>query len=303
MRIAFVGLGTMGGPAALNLIRRGHELTVCDLDRERAREHLSLGARWADHPAEAADGAEVIFTMVFGPRQIEAVVRGDNGLLDGIGPGQVWIDMTTNHPDVARSLAGEVRAKGAEAIDAPVTGAVDGARNGAMTLFAGGDGKTIERLMPLLRLLGEVHHMGDHGTGAVTKLASNQLWAIHATAMGEALVMGVKSGVELPRLWPALRLGAAESWCMHHDAPSVFAGHYDPSFTLDLCLKDLALITGACDAAGVDASVTRLVRERFEMAHAAYGGDKGELHVVKLEEDAAGVSLRMEGDWVPHWEK
>jgi 3-hydroxyisobutyrate dehydrogenase len=303
MRVAFIGLGTMGGAAALNLIRGGHQLTVCDLDRERAREHLALGARWAGTPAEAAREAEVIFTMVFGPKQIEAVVRGDNGLLDVIRAGQTWIDMTTNHPGLARNLAREIRGRGAQAIDAPVTGAVDGARNGKMTLFAGGDADTIARLLPILRLLGDVHHMGDNGAGAITKLASNQLWAIHATAMGEALVMGVKSGVDLGRLWQALKLGASESWCLHHDAPSVFAGHYDPSFTLDLCLKDLALITEACDAAGVEASVTRLVRERFEKAHAAFGGDKGELHVVRLEEDLAGVSLRMDGDWVPHWER
>ena len=220
-----------------------------------------------------------------------------------IGAGQTWIDMTTNHPGLARNLAHEIRDRGAQAIDAPVTGAVDGARNGKMTLFAGGDADTITRLLPILRLLGDVHHMGDNGSGAITKLASNQLWAIHATAMGEALVMGVKSGVDLGRLWQALKLGASESWCLHHDAPSVFAGHYDPSFTLDLCLKDLALITEACDAAGVEASVTRLVRDRFEKAHAAFGGDKGELHVVRLEEDLAGVSLRMDGDWVPHWER
>ncbi|NMM45626.1 NAD(P)-dependent oxidoreductase [Rhodospirillaceae bacterium KN72] len=303
MRIGFIGLGTMGGPASLNLIKGGHELTVCDLDRGRAEKHLALGAKWASTPAEAVQGADVIYTMVFGPKQIDAVLRGENGVLSAIGPGQVWIDMTTNEPALTRALAADVRAKGAEAIDAPVTGAVDGARNGNMTQFAGGDEATVERLRPMMELMGAVHYMGPTGTGVITKLASNQLWAIHATAMGEALVMAVKSGVELPRAWEALKIGAAESWCMHHDAPSVFQGHYDPSFTLDLCMKDLGLIVGACDAAGTESSVTRLVRDRFQKAHETYGGDKGELHVVRLEEDAAGVSLRMDGDWVPHWEK
>lgn len=303
MRIGFIGLGTMGGAASLNLIRGGHELTVCDLDRKRAEEQIALGAKWADTPAEAVKGASVIYTMVFGPRQIEAVIRGESGILSAISPGQVWIDMTTNDPELAKALALDVEAKGGQAIDAPVTGAVDGARNGNMTQFAGGDEATVERLRPMMELMGPVHYMGSNGTGCITKLASNQLWAIHATAMGEALVMAAKSGVDLSRAWEALKIGASNSWCMHHDAPSVFQGHYDPSFTLDLCMKDLGLIVGACDAAQTEASVTRLVHDRFQKAHETYGGDKGELHVVKLEEDAAGLALRMDGDWVPHWQK
>ncbi|MGE4609799.1 MAG: NAD(P)-dependent oxidoreductase [Paracoccaceae bacterium] len=303
MRIGFVGLGTMGGAAALNLIRGGHQLTVCDLDRERAIEHLKLGATWADTPSDAANGADIVFTMVFGPKQIEQIVHGPNGLLSALGPGQTWIDMTTNQPELVRNLAKDIANTGAQAIDAPVTGAVDGARNGNMTQFAGGDEATVERLRPVMELMGPVHYMGPSGSGSITKLASNQLWAIHAIAMGEALVMAVKSGVELPRAWDALKIGASESWCMHHDAPSVFAGHYDPSFSLDLCRKDLKLIVGACDTAGTSAPVTRLTYEQFEKAREKYGGDKGELHVVKLEEEAAGVSLQMSGDWVPHWEK
>ena len=303
MRIGFIGLGTMGGVAALNLIKGGHQLAVCDLDSERAKEHLALGATWADTPANAAKDADIVFTMVFGPKQIEQVVRGPYGLLSAMGPGQIWVDMTTNQPTLARALGSELAAKGVQPVDAPVTGAVDGARNGNMTQFAGGDEDTIERIRPVMELMGPMHYMGQSGSGSITKLASNQLWAIHATAMGEALVMAVKSGVELPRAWDALKIGASESWCMHHDAPSVFAGHYDLSFTLDLCQKDLGLIVEACDDAGTPAPATRLVCAQFEKALQTYGGEKGELHVVKLEEDAAGVSLRMEGDWVPHWEK
>ena len=303
MRIGFIGLGTMGGAASLNLIRGGHQLTVCDLDLKRATKHLELGAKWADTPSEAAKDVDIVFTMVFGPKQIEQIIRGENGLLHSMGPGQVWVDLTTNQPELARELAQEIIDTGAIAIDAPVTGAVDGARNGNMTQFAGGDKETIERIRPVMELMGPVHYMGSNGSGSITKLASNQLWAIHATAMGEALVMAVKSGVELSRAWEALKIGASDSWCMHHDAPSVFAGHYDPSFTLDLCQKDLNLIVQACDDAGTEAPTTRLVCDRFEMAKKKYGGDKGELHIVKLEEDAADVSLQMDGNWTPHWEK
>jgi|TARA_B110000495_G_scaffold134136_1_gene117355 3-hydroxyisobutyrate dehydrogenase len=303
MRIGFIGLGTMGGAAALNLIRGGHQLAVCDLDPERAEQHLKLGAMWANTPSAAAKDADIVFTMVFGPKQIEQVVRGENGLLAVMGKGKIWVDMTTNQPALAKELAAEIAANGAQAIDAPVSGAVDGARTGNMPQFAGGDEETVERIRPVMELMGPLYYMGANGNGSITKLASNQLWAIHATAMGEALVMAVKSGVDLSRAWDALKIGASDSWCMHHDAPSVFAGHYDPSFSLDLCKKDLQLIMEACDNAGTAAPVTRLVYDKFEEARKKYGGDKGELHVVKLEEDAAGISLRLDGDWTPHWEK
>ena len=303
MKIGFIGLGTMGSAASLNILRGGHKLTVCDLDKSKADKHIEMGATWVDTPAQATKGADIVFTMVFGPEQIDHVVRGPNGILDTIGDGQIWIDMTTNSPEMSVILADAVAANGAIAIDAPVTGAVDGARNANMTQFAGGDEIAVEKARPVMELMGPVHYMGGHGCGTITKLASNQLWAIHATAMGEALVMGVKSGVELSRLWPALSLGASDSWCMHHDAPSVFAGHYDPSFTLDLCQKDLNLIVGACDAAATPSPVTRLVRQQFETARDTFGGDQGELHVVKLEEEGAGVSLQMEGNWIPHWKK
>lgn len=303
MRIGFIGLGTMGGAAALNLIRGGHQLAVCDLDPKRAEQHLKLGAVWANTPSAAAKDADIVFTMVFGPKQIEQVVRGENGLLAVMGKGKIWVDMTTNQPALAKELAAEIAANGAQAIDAPVSGAVDGARTGNMPQFAGGDEETVERIRPVMELMGPLYYMGANGNGSITKLASNQLWAIHATAMGEALVMAVKSGVDLSRAWDALKIGASDSWCMHHDAPSVFAGHYDPSFSLDLCKKDLQLIMEACDNAGTAAPVTRLVYDKFEEARKKYGGDKGELHVVKLEEDAAGISLRLDGDWTPHWEK
>ncbi len=266
MRIGFIGLGTMGGAASLNLIRGGHQLTVCDLDPKRAREHLALGATWAETPDAAAQDADIVFTMVFGPKQVEQIVRGKNGLCSVMGPGQVWVDMTTNQPALARELGREIAATGAQAIAAPVSGAVDGARTGNMPQFAGGDQETVERIRPVMELMGPLHYMGSIGSGSITKLASNQLWAIHATAMGEALVMAVKSGVDLSRAWGALKIGASESWCMHHDAPSVFAGHYDPFFTLDLCQKDLRLIVEACDDAGTAAPATRLVCEQFEKA-------------------------------------
>ena len=163
MKIGFIGLGTMGSEASLNILRGGHELNVCDLDKSRAARHIGMGATWANTPAEATKGADIVFTMVFGPEQIDHVVRGPGGILETIGEGQIWIDMTTNSPDMSASLTDAVAARGAVAIDAPVTGAVDGARNANMTQFAGGDENAVEKARPVMELMGPVHYMGANG--------------------------------------------------------------------------------------------------------------------------------------------
>lgn len=218
----------MGGPAALNLIKGGHKLIVCDLDPARAAPHLERGATWTETPMNAARDTEIVFTMVFAPRQIEQAVRGENGILPVLTPGQIWVGMTANQPALARAIAEQIHATGAQAIDALVSGAVDGARTGNMPQFASGDAGTIARIRPVMELVGPPYCMGANGRGSVTKPACNQSWAIHAAAMGEALVMAVKSGVDLSRDWDALKIEVNDSWCMHHDAPSVFCGTLRP---------------------------------------------------------------------------
>jgi 3-hydroxyisobutyrate dehydrogenase len=136
----------------------------------------------------------------------------------------------------------------------------------------------------------------------VVKLVTNQLWFIHAAAVGESLSIARKAGVDLRILWEAMKSGAADSFVCRHDVPSIFAGHYDPSFSLDLCCKDLSLISELADQHKVQADITNLVVEKFQRARQTYGGKAGELHVCKLIEDAAGIDLRVEGDWPKPWD-
>lgn len=150
--------------AALNLIKGGHELTVCDLDKNRGAEHAAMCATSADIAAGTTKGSDIIFTMEFGPKQIESVVSGANGILQGIGKGQIWVDMTTNSPEGGKVLAVAVAAKGAFAIDALVTGAVDGARTGNMVQFAVGEEVAVEHARPAMKLMGPVFYMGGNGT-------------------------------------------------------------------------------------------------------------------------------------------
>ena len=303
MKVGFIGLGVMGGPMALNLIKAGHELVVTDIDRAKAEPHIARGACWADDPRAVAEAVEIVLTSVPGPPQVEAVANGDRGLIAGLSAGQVWADMTTNRPTLVRALGEKVAARGATMIDAPVTGAVDGARNGQLTIFVGGDGAAQQRCAPLFAAMGRAIASGALGHGNVVKLVTNQLWFTHARILGEGLALGTKAGVDTLTLWEAIKASVGDSFVAHHDAPSIFAGHYDPSFSIDLCLKDLGLTTELAREVGVPVALTDKVEALYGEAKAAYGGGAPELTVVKLVEEAAGVSLRAEGDWVPHWEK
>jgi 3-hydroxyisobutyrate dehydrogenase len=160
----------------------------------------------------------------------------------------------------------------------------------------------LDKIRPYLEALGRIIVCGPLGTGNVVKLVTNQIWFINAAAIGEALVLGKKAGVELTVLWNALKNSVGDTFVARHDVPSIFAGHYDPSFTLDLCCKDLGLITSLSEKTATETHITDVARDRFEAARVAFGGDRAELLVCKLVEDASGVDLRVEGNWPKHWE-
>ena len=303
MTIAFIGLGNMGAPMALNLIKAGHSLVVCDLDETRSTPHRAAGAAFAASPREAAAGAEAVITSLPGPPQVEAAARGADGLLAGLRAGATWIDTSTTERKQTFALATEAEKAGAALLDAPVTGAVDGARRGQLTLFVGGEETCVEANRAMLEAMGRVIHCGAPGTGLVVKLVTNMLWFIHAAALGEGLVLGVKGGVATEILWEAIKSSVGDSFVARHDAPSIFAGHYDPSFSLDLCLKDLGLIAALADDLGVPVELAALARALFGAAKELYGGAAGELHVVRRLEDETGTSLRLDGDWTPPWEQ
>jgi 3-hydroxyisobutyrate dehydrogenase-like beta-hydroxyacid dehydrogenase len=191
---------------------------------------------------------------------------------------------------------------GVSVVDAPVTGAVDGARRGLLTLFVGGAPGAVAQVSPLLEHLGTVIPTGPLGTGNVVKLVTNQLWFVAAAALGEGFAVGLANGVELGVLWRAISSSVGDSFVVRHDAPSIFAGHYDPTFSLDLCGKDLALIGELAASVGAPLVMTDAARAAFADAVRRYGPDAAELHVAKRLEDDTGLSFRLDGDWIPPWE-
>jgi 3-hydroxyisobutyrate dehydrogenase-like beta-hydroxyacid dehydrogenase len=299
MRLGFIGLGSMGAAMARNLAGAGMISPSMTSIRAGWGAWPGVGPARGTSGQDVAGGVEVLFTSLPGPRQAAAAMPG---LIDALRQGATWVDMTTNDRGLLLELAQRAEARQVSVLDAPVTGAIDGARRGTLTIFAGGSGPVLEQVRPYLELLGRIIVCGPLGNGTVVKLVTNQIWFINAAAIGEALVLGKKAGVELTVLWDALKNSVGDTFVARHDVPSIFAGHYDPSFTLDLCCKDLGLIVALAEATQTQAPLTARAKDRFEAARKAFGGDQAELLVCKLIEDASGVDLRVQGDWPKHWE-
>lgn len=302
MKVGFIGLGMMGRNAALNILRKGFETVVYDVRPEAFSPLVEKGAKAATSPADLLNQVDVVVSMVFGPKEVEAVVRGPGGLLSGDCRRKYWIDLTTSRPQLMRDLGTEFRAKGGAPIDAPVTGSVDAAIRGDMLMFVGGEDADIEAVRPVIEAMGEIRKVGQHGNGYVAKLVNNQLWKIHAAAIGEAMVTAKLAGLDPKVWWDVMKGGAADSFVMQHDVPSIFAGHYDPSFPIKLCLKDLGLIKELMDEVGTRSELTDATHDRFKEAASRYGVDAGEMTVCKVIEDDAKIDLRVAGDWLAPWE-
>jgi 3-hydroxyisobutyrate dehydrogenase-like beta-hydroxyacid dehydrogenase len=277
-------------------------MVVYDIRPEAMEGLAAMGAAKASSPADVLARCDVVVTMVFGPKEVEAVLRGADGFLSGDCTGKIWIDMTTSSPFLMRDLATEFAAKGGKAVDAPVTGSVDAAIRGDMPMFVGGEDAVIEKVRPVIEAMGQLRKVGAYGNGYVAKLVNNQLWKIHAAAIGEAMVTAKLAGLDPAVWWEVMKGGAADSFVLSHDVPSIFAGHYDPSFPIRLCLKDLSLIKELMDKVGTTNTLTEATHERFREAGKRYGMGAGEMTVCKVIEDDAGIDLRVAGDWPKPWE-
>ena len=301
MSVGFIGLGNMGLPMCKRLLAAGLSVKVFDINSQNVDSAVGDGAVATTSAAECASQVEFLFTSLPRPEHVEKVMVDDNAL-QNLKPGSIWVDLTTNRKELVTALANKAP-NGVSVLDSPVTGAVDGARNGKLTLFVGGDQDSFSRVSPLLASLGKPIHCGSLGSGNVVKLVTNQLWFIGAAAIGEGFATGLANGIELGTLWGAIKESVGDSFVVRHDAPSIFAGHYDPSFSLGLCLKDLGLINELTQQVNADLPMTDAAISAFTIACDRYGADAAELHVAKRIEDDANLSMRLTGDWTPPWEQ
>jgi 3-hydroxyisobutyrate dehydrogenase-like beta-hydroxyacid dehydrogenase len=291
-RVGFVGVGDMGGPMARNLLASGYELVVYDRDAARMRAAAADGAVAADSVVEVAEGTDAVFLSLPGPPQVEQVVLGD-GLLDRMPSGSILVCMSTVSPELVVRLDEAARPRGVAVVDAPVSGPNDVAAAGGLTIMAAGDRDVVERLRPLLEVLGaHVHYTGAVGTGQVAKLITNMLAFVHTIALMDALALGVKAGIPAEVIGGVIRTSIARSFCSEHDLPGVLNGEMPTSFPLALCVKDVRLIEQLIDEVGSPQPLADLANERFVRALDLFGPSSSANSVALLAEQASGVSIR-----------
>jgi 3-hydroxyisobutyrate dehydrogenase len=295
VKVGFIGLGHMGGPMSANVLADGHDLVVHDIRREAAADLEAAGARWAPTPREAGAGRDVVITMLPRPEHVEQVLLGADGLLAGMAPGSVWVDMSTSIPAVAdrvRAVAGAVAV-----LDAPVSGQTTGAKAGTLQIFVGGDEDVYQKVRPVLAAMGDperILYVGQHGAGYTVKLMLNLLWFAHLVATAEVLSIGTQAGVDLATLRRCLMASPATSNFLEKDVLSVLNdGDYDEGFALALACKDLGLATDLAGEVGVPAELSALVEQVYRRARAQYGDNGGEMLPVKLYEDLTRSPLRL----------
>ena len=293
--VGFIGLGIMGTPMALNLVKAGFPVTVYNRTASKAEVLKQAGARVAPTPAEAAREADVIVTIVSDTTAMEEVVLGKDGILETIRSGAVLIDSSTISPTVSRKFACLLAGKGAAMLDAPVTGSKHGAEKGELTFMIGGEREVMERVMPVLKVLGKRHiYCGQHGLGLAAKLSMNAILATMVEIFSEGFVLAKKAGVPPATLLEIMQSSLARSGIVDFKAPFVFKGDFTPYFPLKLMHKDLELVTESAYAQGVPMPATAAVKEVYGAARAQGQGDQDYAAVITFLEGLAGVEVREE---------
>lgn len=289
-RIAFIGLGNMGGPMAANLLKAGHHLRVFDLVPTAVDAAVALGAMASASAVEAVADAEVVISMLPASRHVDALYRGDAGLLAAIPAGALVVDCSTIAPETAKQVARAAAERGLAMLDAPVSGGTAGAAAGTLTFIVGGDAAALERARPLLASMGKnIFHVGANGAGQVAKLCNNMALGVIMAVTGEALALGAAHGLDPAVLSQMMAVSTGRSWATEvcNPWPGVLPGApasrgYTGGFGTDLMLKDLGLVTEAAVGVGASIPLGELARNLYALNSKAGRGGLDFSSVVKL---------------------
>lgn len=243
LRVGYIGLGAMGKPMALNILKAGFPLTVFNRTAEKAGELLTAGAEWADSPADLARRSDVVFTNVSNTADVLSVVLGQSGVREGVRPGMIFVDNSTISPTGSREIYESLRALGVSALDAPVSGGEIGAQNGSLTIMVGGDADALELVRPVLNAVGKkITHIGSAGAGQIAKAANQIMVAAQMVAEAELMIFAQKAGADPVKVIEAIKGGAAQCWTLDVKPQRLFAGNRTPGFKASLQAKDLAIV-------------------------------------------------------------
>jgi 2-hydroxy-3-oxopropionate reductase len=287
--IGFIGLGVMGRPMAEHLVRAGHQVTVHNRSPDKARPLVEAGARAAASPAEAADGADVVITMVPDSPDVEVVVLGEHGVLETAREGLLLIDMSTIRPDVTRAVAEAARARGVRFLDAPVSGGQAGAVDASLSIMVGGDADDFQAALPVLESLGRtIVHVGPVGAGQTVKAANQLIVAGVIELVSEAIVLLEAHEVEMGPAVEVLSGGLAGNQVLERKAAAMLERRFDPGFRVDLHHKDLQIVQAAARDAGVAVPVTALVAQLLVALRSLGRGSLDHSALLTLIEDLSG---------------
>ena len=292
-RIGFIGMGLMGVPMGKNLADAGYPLTVWNRTPGRAKTLLDAGAAEGTSPSDVASRSDIIITMVSDSEDVAAVVAGPNGIIEGVESGAVVIDMSTISPKTSIALAEQLKAKGVQLLDAPVTGGVAGAQAGTLSILVGGEKSAFERALPVFEKMGaNITHVGPSGAGHTTKLANQILAAGCMAGISEALVFAKKAGLDLDTWFKAVENGAGASWHLSNMAPKIIDGDFSAGYMVKHHQKDLRLIQETAGENAVAVPMTALVAQLYRAVQAEGGEEMGHQALVRAIERLAGIEAR-----------
>jgi 2-hydroxy-3-oxopropionate reductase len=288
--VGFIGLGIMGRPMARNLLKAGYPLVVHSRGQGPVQELVGAGAKAASSAREVAGQVDVLITMLPNSPDVELVALGPDGIQDGARRGLLYLDMSTISPLVSQKVGKALAAKGVRMLDAPVSGGEKGALDAALSIMVGGEKADFDAALPIFQAMGKtITHLGPLGAGGFTKLANQIIVAVNLTALGEALTLARKAGLDRELTLKALGGGLAGSKCLEQKTPNYIAGAYKPGFKIDLHFKDLGLIMESSRALGVPLPATAVVQELFNAMRVKGKGGLDHSGVITLLEELAGL--------------
>ena len=293
MKIGFIGLGNVGGKLSGSLLRNGHDLTVYDLNGDLVQGFVARGAKPGESPAQLMRDSEVVITCLPSPAASDAVMMQ---MLPEIGPGKIWLEMSTTDSGEIRRLAEMVEARGGAAVDCPVSGGCHRADTGNIAIFAGCARETFERVLPLLTTMGRrVLHTGETGSASVLKVITNYLATANLLSCCEALVTAKAAGMDLATAYEAIKISSGTSFVHETESQVILNGSRDISFTMDLVKKDIGLFQKIADEAGVPLELSPLLISIFDDGIARYGERELSPNIIRRLEDATGLDIRAPG--------
>ncbi len=296
MKVGFIGLGNVGAKLSGSLLRNGVDLTIRDLDKSLAEPFLAKGAKWADSPKEMMEACDAVITCLPSPAASAAVLEAEDGLIAGMSDGKIWMEMSTTDEAEVKRLAPKVLAAGGAPVDCPVSGGCHRADTGNISIFAGCDRATFERILPLLTKMGRrVLHTGDLGSASVLKVVTNFLATANLITCAEALVTCKAAGMDLNTAYEAIKISSGTSFVHETESQVILNGSRDISFTMDLVKKDIGLFQAVADRAGVPLEMNPLMIKIFEDGIAKYGERELSPNIIRRLEDATGLDIRAPG--------